>query len=81
MTCQDLIGFLHEYLGGGLPEAERAVFDHHLKICPSCVAYLRGYRRTIALSREVMQESESPPMPEALVRAIVEAKASRGQTG
>lgn len=80
MTCQDLIGFLHEYLGGGLPESERAVFDHHLAICPSCVAYLRGYERTITLSREVMQEAESQPMPDALVRAIVEARTVKDQT-
>ncbi|MDX2146567.1 MAG: zf-HC2 domain-containing protein [Planctomycetota bacterium] len=50
LTCQDVNGFLLEYVEGTLPPEVRAAFERHLAECPRCVRYLRGYRRTIELA-------------------------------
>lgn len=78
MTCRDFIEFLHEFLDGNLTPSQRSVFEHHLRICPSCVAYLRTYEKTIELGREALAEDEAEAMPEALVAAILSARAQRG---
>ncbi|MFO0574370.1 MAG: zf-HC2 domain-containing protein [Polyangia bacterium] len=74
MTCRDFIEFLHEFLDGGLDPSQRAVFEHHLRICPSCVAYLHTYEKTIELGREALAEEAAEDMPEALVTAILAAR-------
>ena len=46
LTCRELIEFLMQYVDGELPAAQLRAFERHLEICPSCVAYLAGYRAT-----------------------------------
>lgn len=77
MTCRDFIEFLHEFLDGALAPSQRAVFEHHLRICPSCVAYLSTYEKTIELGREALAGDEAEDMPEALVTAILAAREQR----
>jgi anti-sigma factor RsiW len=77
MTCREFIEFLHEFLDGSLAPSQRAVFEHHLRICPSCVAYLRTYEKTIELEREALLEEPGADMPEALVSAILSAREQR----
>lgn len=77
MTCRDFIEFLHEFLDGGLAPPQRAVFEHHLRICPSCVAYLSTYEKTIELGREALADEPAADMPEALVTAILAAREQR----
>ena len=60
MSCQELINeFLIEYYDRQLPEAVRVDFEKHLKVCPSCVAYVEGYRRTVELARQACGTSGS----------------------
>lgn len=54
ITCKQLIDFILEYVEGTLAEPQRAEFERHLKVCPSCVAYLEGYKRTIELGRAAL---------------------------
>ena len=51
VTCEELIGFLDDYVAGELPPARRELFEHHLEHCPSCRAYLASYRATIDLAK------------------------------
>jgi anti-sigma factor RsiW len=78
MNCREFTEFLHEYLFGDLPAAERAEFEGHLAECPWCVAYLDSYRKTIELERAAYDgPEESPPpadAPEELIRAILRAR-------
>jgi anti-sigma factor RsiW len=77
MTCRDLIGFLMEYLDGGLPAEARAAFERHLAICRDCRIYLRNYQETVRAGRAALQMSDepvSPDVPEELVRAILSAR-------
>ena len=76
MTCRELVDFLMDYLGGELPENQRAVFAEHLDICPPCLAYLKSYEQTVALGRQVCEPDGDVPedCPEELVKAILAAR-------
>ncbi len=78
ITCRELIDFISDYLDGTLASEERVEFDRHLSVCPSCIAYLRTYQSTIALSQSAFADPNNtapPSVPEELVRAITSARA------
>ena len=72
MTCRDCAEFLLDYIEGELAVATREQFASHLAECPDCREYLRQYEDTIRLTATSATKL-TPPMPEALVRAIVHA--------
>jgi len=77
MTCREFTEFLIDYVENDLPAAERATFDDHLKSCPECVTYLRGYEQTIRLGKAVCKEDHdavNDAVPEELVQAILAAR-------
>ncbi|HEV3081722.1 MAG TPA: zf-HC2 domain-containing protein [Gemmataceae bacterium] len=77
MTCRDFVDFLSEYFSGDLADAERSEFAH-LAECPTCVAYLDTYRKTIQLievARDHPEEHVPDEVPEELVKAILAARA------
>jgi anti-sigma factor RsiW len=77
LTCRELTDFIYAYEEGELPEAERAAFEAHLAECPDCVAYLAGYRRSVALGKQAFADSDEPvpdDVPEDLVRAVLAAR-------
>ncbi len=51
MTCREVLDFLMDYLDGTLSPAQRAVFEEHLAVCRSCVAYLHTYQQTVKLGK------------------------------
>jgi predicted anti-sigma-YlaC factor YlaD len=73
MDCKDLAEFLMTYLDGELTAAERAEFEAHLEICPSCIDYIESYERTIRLEKEC-EAAPKCEMPDELVRAILAAR-------
>lgn len=80
ITCRQLIDFIADYLDGELPADMRHEFERHLKVCPSCVAYLDGYLQTIRLGKIALAPSEDPAsgsVPEGLLRAIRAARTPR----
>lgn len=75
ITCRQLIEFLDSYVEHQLPETEAASFERHLGACPSCVAYVDGYRRSIELGKESLRDdTRASEMPEDLVQAILAAR-------
>ena len=77
MTCRELIEFLMAYDDGELPPEQRGEFDRHLNLCPSCVAYLDSYRKTVKLGRLACGKLDEPvpcDVPDELVRAILAAR-------
>jgi anti-sigma factor RsiW len=73
MTCADVItDFVIDYLEMALPADVRADFEHHLDVCPSCVAYLNSYRQTIAVAGSAVRDVPAPDVPEELVQVILE---------
>ena len=77
ITCRELIDFLGELLEGALTPAQQHEIDRHLAVCPSCIAYLDSYKKTVALGRAAFDcpdEAVPPSVPEELVRAILAAR-------
>jgi anti-sigma factor RsiW len=77
VTCQDIADFLGSYHDGTLSEAQRAVFEEHLGVCPDCIAYLHSYEMTIKLSKTAGAKAYHPQCanaPEDLIRAIIDAR-------
>lgn len=80
LTCRDFIGFLADYLSGAVPADQRADFDAHLAVCPSCVAYLKTYEETIKLGKMAFGHPDDqvpPEVPEELVKAILNARGKK----
>jgi anti-sigma factor RsiW len=83
ITCRQLLDFIYDYLEGTLPSDQRAEFERHLAVCPSCINYLETYKQTSRISKLALrpQPDESPEtasesdeeLPESLVRSILSA--------
>lgn len=74
ITCQQLIDFIGAYRDSELAPEERAEFERHLSVCPSCVAYLSTYEKTVFLSKRLGSEPAPEDVPEALVQAILASR-------
>jgi anti-sigma factor RsiW len=75
LTCREVLDYLTEYLGGTLAPDERARLDEHLALCPECVAYLKNFQATIAMSRRACADDlELAQIPADLVHAILAAR-------
>ncbi len=77
LTCREIIEFLDAYWSGELSSGERARFDEHLEACPSCVAYLAQYDRSVAAGRDAFGKDAGATAPPELVEAILRARAPR----
>ncbi len=79
MNCREFTEFLHEYLFGNLPAAERAEFEKHLAECPWCVAYLDSYRKTIQLEQAAFAASRRRTAASRRARRVDPSHSSRPQ--
>lgn len=85
ITCRQLLDFIYDYLEGTLPADERAEFERHMAVCPSCVHYLDTYRKTLRISRAALRPDAEEQdvldselaLPEPLVQSILAAIGSR----
>ena len=73
MTCRELIEFVMAYLDRELPESQRAEFERHLTVCPSCVNYLETYKSTVEMARASCRGELDKPVPESVPKGLVEA--------
>ena len=73
MNCRDITGFLDDYVGGELAVPVRVEFETHIARCPDCVTFIAQYRRTIEVSHAAFDEVQAEPLPEQLVKAIVQS--------
>jgi anti-sigma factor RsiW len=78
ITCQELIDFIASYRDNELTPNQRAEFERHLSVCPSCVAYLETYEQTIALTQAAGDDPVPEDVPESLVQAILAARKGSG---
>jgi anti-sigma factor RsiW len=74
MTCRQLIDFIGSYRDNELKPDQRVEFERHLRACPSCVAYLETYEKTILLARAAADGPVPNDVPESLVQAILAAR-------
>ena len=57
-----------------LPAEQRAEFDRHMAVCPSCVDYLKTYEKTVLLAKANGDALVPDEVPESLVKAILQAR-------
>ena len=62
------------YLDHELPAEQRAEFDRHMAVCPSCVDYLKTYEKTVLLAKANANDLVPDEVPESLVKAILQAR-------
>lgn len=74
ITCQDLYGFLDDYLDDALDVRTRVAFKAHLAICRSCRRYLETYEASLAAAKTAEGCAVIAEPPEELVRAILAAR-------
>ncbi len=75
ITCRELIEFIVDYRDGTLPKDRTHEVERHLAVCPSCVEYLAGYERTVALTKLARDAAPVPAeVPAALIAAILAAR-------
>ena len=76
LTCEELEGFVHDYVEQALDARSRARFERHLRLCPMCRVHFDEYVRTIALGQQLCEDDDRLPegMPEELVGAILTAR-------
>lgn len=53
-TCRQEVDFLSLYLSAGLNARERVAFENHLGVCVDCVAFLKTYKTTVALTKSFL---------------------------
>ena len=80
ISCKEVIEFLWAYVSDELSPEKRHEFDRHLALCPSCVAYLDSYKKTIEMEKAMVSEiaeEECEEVPEDLVQAVLKARKPR----
>jgi len=83
ITCREFIEFIWRYLSGEVSDEERLEFEFHLAQCASCVAYMKTYQETIALSKMAMaEEADEVPeeVPDELVAAVLASRRPPGSS-
>lgn len=56
ISCQEVVELVTDYLEGGLPADETALFEQHLNFCDGCIWYLDQMRITVATVGRVREE-------------------------
>jgi predicted anti-sigma-YlaC factor YlaD len=77
LSCQEICAFLCDFVDGTLSGPSKAAFDAHVAQCAPCKQYLDTYAQTILLSKRCCcpKLQPPPPLPEDMIRAIVQAAA------
>jgi anti-sigma factor RsiW len=77
VTCREFADFMMDYVSGELPAETRAIFEHHLSLCPNCDRYLTSYKEAVALGKRAFEDETAavpPSVPDDLVKAILAAR-------
>ena len=56
LRCRDISALLHDYAEGLLDPSVQQALDGHLADCPGCTAFVKTYRQTMTLSRDLRCE-------------------------
>lgn len=60
LRCRDIVELLGEYLDGDLDPVTAEALKAHLADCRECMAFIKTYRETVRLTRQ-LKEDELPP--------------------
>jgi hypothetical protein len=77
MTCRELVDMLFDFVAERLYAEHRRSLEEHLGSCPSCTAFVEGYRLTVRL----VQRLPPQPLPPSLVQTLQELLQSERKAG
>jgi predicted anti-sigma-YlaC factor YlaD len=78
MTCREVVELVTEYFEGTLTRRDKRRFDHHLRGCEHCTAYLEQMRITIEAAGHLTAEDLDPQARAALLEAFRDWKRASG---
>jgi anti-sigma factor RsiW len=64
--CKECVDLLGEYIEGTLPPDQAKALEEHLSLCPPCITFVRTYKATGRLCRQVMKSE----MPRELIASL-----------
>ena len=76
LRCRDITELLHDYVEGLLEPSVEQELDGHLADCPGCTAFVKTYRQTMTLSRDLRCE-DIPPELQRKLRSFIKQKVQR----
>jgi anti-sigma factor RsiW len=65
--CQECIDLLVDYLEGELPPERAQALDIHLDMCPPCVVFVKTYRGTVDVARNLPVDDIPPELTRKLI--------------
>ncbi|WP_299732128.1 zf-HC2 domain-containing protein [uncultured Tateyamaria sp.] len=73
VNCEEIEGFILDYLEDELPKCQRQPFNVHLAMCKSCRTYLADYKTTLTATAALSNEGDIAleDVPEDLIAAIL----------
>jgi len=75
ITCGEFESFLLDYHEERLPEADRVLFERHMRVCPMCRTSLKTYLKTIEMEKCLFPNSvrneQFKDAPQELIDAIL----------
>lgn len=80
-TCKQATALIAEYLAGALAPETTSLFEHHLDLCPDCVAFLKTYKKTIKLTQSLLRSDIFPELRPSKRQALHKTFAGRGERG
>lgn len=72
LSCEQVNGFLADYLEGRLSPEIRRQFEAHMEMCPSCAPFLEQYRQTVRLVHDEGQVDVPPGLIEHTLHFLQE---------
>lgn len=70
VRCQECIDLLVDYLEGDLPPERARALDIHLELCPPCVSFVRTYKGTVDVARNLPVDEIPPELTQRLLEFL-----------
>ena len=70
MDCQRVTSLIVEYLSWALDAQATSAWDHHIRSCRDCSAYLNTYLKTIEAIQSLPSRRISPEARERIQRSV-----------
>ncbi len=76
LRCRDIVDLLGEYIDGELDPATAHALEAHLAGCQECTAFIKTYRGTVRVARQLREEQIPPALKERLLSFLRQQKLS-----